>query len=101
MVNKIVDICDGCGKRTADKKCCWCDKDLCSFCGKCGFDIRVSSTDICADIGEMPFCKNCKQKLIKLGIKEVGFFDNEFGKKVEDIFRDYLNKIKIMDGLKK
>ena len=100
MVNKNVAICDGCGKRTADKKCCWCEKDLCSFCRRGGFDICVRSVDIYKAITELAFCKECKHKLVKIGIGEDNFFSKEVGEEVGEIIKNYLTKKKIIDGLK-
>jgi hypothetical protein len=100
MVTKEETICDGCKKRTADVKCSWCDKDLCSYCRRCSFDIICHSSDVHQIITEIPFCKDCKHKLMNLLGKDEEIFDKKFGGETRELVRNYLTKKKILENLK-
>lgn len=99
MVNKNIDICDGCGKRTADRKCCWCGKDLCSYCRRSGFDITFQSVDMTQFITDVVFCKDCKHKLLKKWDRKEPLFNEEVGKEISAVVQNYLTKKTMVESL--
>lgn len=99
MVNKNIDICDGCGKRTADKKCVWCGKDLCPYCRRSGFNIIFQSVDVHQLITEVIFCKDCKHKLLEKWDRKEPLFNEEIGKEICSVVQSYLTKRTVVESL--
>lgn len=98
MVNKQVNICDGCGKRTADRKCILCGNDLCTYCNRASFDLLIRSKDITVIIGEICFCKGCKGKLRnKLDIESL--FAGQIGEELIKKIGGELVKKMLVDSL--
>ena len=98
MVNKQVNICDSCNKRTAESKCSICGDDLCTPCKRHSFNLLIMSKDITTTIGEISFCKKCKTKLKdKLDIKNL--FDLEFADKITKDIGGYLVKKMLVESL--
>ena len=95
MAERNVKICDVCKKRTADKICILCKNDLCNSCGRHSFDLVVRSKDKVYVIGEIVFCKECKNKITK----DEELFDENFANEMSQKIGGYLVKKKLVESL--
>lgn len=102
MVSKQVTLCDGCGKRTAERKCSWCGKDLCKNCSRTSFRIQLKrSTYDTIDVGSVGFCRICKNKLQNIWTAENQdeLIHGTFSAKISTLFQDYFRDISTLHGL--
>ncbi len=90
MKKTDINICDDCNRIIANKKCSFCEKDICDDC---------SNEE---EIGTVAFnfCKNCMDKLERSGFERQSFWD-EFNKQenMKEKIILYLNKSLIVKNL--
>ncbi len=90
MKKTNIVICDDCKRVVANKKCSFCEKDICEDCGE---EVEIGTVTF-------NFCKACLNKLERSGYERPRFWD-EFNKQgnMQEKIITYLKKSLILKNL--
>jgi hypothetical protein len=94
MAKVNVVLCDSCNERVATRKCDFCGKDLCNFCGS-GTDIRVGNQDL----ENINYCKDCSGKVRERIFSSITYNDKDLKEKIKKMILSHVQKKLMLDKL--